>query len=260
MYALSEIFTPAFFMVLAIVFIMLALLVIYIENKTREQNHKMASMLSLVSSLAEEINVLRFNFITFTNNYPGTSKTNTTDSHLENNQSQNQLILVSDDEEEEEDSDDEEEDSDDEDEEEDSDDENNKTIRINISENNEDGDDEPEVIEIGEQKEIKVLKVNNETNLEDANNENIQELEDLENDLADFDSDLESLNELEKSSIDFKSIHISHLEESKTNEEASIDYKKLPIQKLKSIVLEKGLISDANKLKKNDLLKLLGVE
>jgi hypothetical protein len=37
----------------------------------------------------------------------------------------------------------------------------------------------------------------------------------------------------------------------------AMDYKKLSLNKLKSIVLEKGLVSDPSKLKKNELLKLL---
>jgi len=39
-----------------------------------------------------------------------------------------------------------------------------------------------------------------------------------------------------------------------------IDYKKLSLNKLKSVVLEKGLTSDPSKLKKQDLLKLLNAE
>ena len=42
--------------------------------------------------------------------------------------------------------------------------------------------------------------------------------------------------------------------------EESTEYKKLSLQKLKSIVTEKGLATDTSKLKKPDLLKLLGVE
>ena len=38
------------------------------------------------------------------------------------------------------------------------------------------------------------------------------------------------------------------------------DYKKIPLNKLRDLVCEKGLAKDASKLKKNDLLKLLGAE
>ena len=40
----------------------------------------------------------------------------------------------------------------------------------------------------------------------------------------------------------------------------SIDYKKLTLSKLRSIVVEKELVADSSKLKKNELLKLLGAE
>jgi len=66
-------------------------------------------------------------------------------------------------------------------------------------------------------------------------------------------------------SFDLKSIHISsldNLEDSKQQNDAneSVDYKKMSLNKLKSIVVEKNLSSqtDASKLKKNDILKLLG--
>ena len=38
------------------------------------------------------------------------------------------------------------------------------------------------------------------------------------------------------------------------------DYKKLSINKLREIVVEKGIVVDASKLKKNDVLKMLGAE
>lgn len=39
-----------------------------------------------------------------------------------------------------------------------------------------------------------------------------------------------------------------------------IDYKKMSINKLREVAVEKGLVVDASKLKKNDILKLLGAE
>jgi hypothetical protein len=38
------------------------------------------------------------------------------------------------------------------------------------------------------------------------------------------------------------------------------DYKKMSINKLREVVVSKGLIADASKLKKQDILKLLGDE
>jgi hypothetical protein len=39
-----------------------------------------------------------------------------------------------------------------------------------------------------------------------------------------------------------------------------LDYKKLSLNKLRSVVSEKGIVTDASKLKKHELLKLLEVE
>ena len=47
-------------------------------------------------------------------------------------------------------------------------------------------------------------------------------------------------------------------EESKKNIEI-LDYKKLPVKTLRNIVVEKGLVQNANKLSKTALLKLLDV-
>jgi hypothetical protein len=40
----------------------------------------------------------------------------------------------------------------------------------------------------------------------------------------------------------------------------SLDYKKFTITKLRTLVSDKGLAPDVSKLKKNELLKLLGIE
>ena len=61
---------------------------------------------------------------------------------------------------------------------------------------------------------------------------------------------------LDISSSDLKTININ-LEEPNTE---IVDYKKLSLTKLRSIVVEKALSQDSSKLKKNELLKLLGVE
>ena len=53
---LTDLFNPTFFMFLGILILVVALVVVYFESKSREQNHKIASMLSLVSTLAEDMN------------------------------------------------------------------------------------------------------------------------------------------------------------------------------------------------------------
>ena len=57
---LSDIFNPTLLIFLGITLLIIALLIVYFESKMREQNHKISSMLSLVSSLAEETNMIKF--------------------------------------------------------------------------------------------------------------------------------------------------------------------------------------------------------
>ena len=56
MASLTDLFNPTFLMFLGILVLVVALLVVYFESKMRDQNHKIASMLSLVSTLAEDMN------------------------------------------------------------------------------------------------------------------------------------------------------------------------------------------------------------
>ena len=63
MASLTDLFNPQFLMFLGILVLCLALLVVYFESKLRDQNHKISSMLSVVSSLADEVNLLRNSFI-----------------------------------------------------------------------------------------------------------------------------------------------------------------------------------------------------
>ena len=80
-----------------------------------------------------------------------------------------------------------------------------------------------------------------------------------------------SVDEITDFSI-FKTINISSLDESTTNGDnnnsdntnntkvfETSDYKKMSITKLREIISKQG-VSDASKLKKNDILKMLGVE
>jgi hypothetical protein len=295
--SLSDIFNPSFFMCLGILVLLTALIVVYFESKMREQNHKIASMLSLVSSLAEEQNNLRmetYRMITSgqnssANSIPLNNVNNFNSSHFINKNENDELINVSDDDDDdEEDDDSDNEDSDEEDEDSDSDDE------------NDDSDsDENEVIEISEN-DIKILKINIK-NDDEEDNFNIHQIDDLEelgenddestsseideNELDDSSSSDEDLKEehivsnnldnleeskdgdivfeetskLDLNTIDFKQISISGLEKDAIDAE-TMDYKKFSLNKLKSVVVEKGLIKDSSKLKKNELLNLLGVK
>lgn len=59
MASLIDLFNPSFLMFLGILVLVVAGIVVYFESKFREQNHKFSSMLSLISSLAEELNTTK---------------------------------------------------------------------------------------------------------------------------------------------------------------------------------------------------------
>lgn len=266
--SLTDLFNPTFLMFLGILVLVVALLVVYFETKFREQNHKISSMLSLVSALAEEVNGSKMIIHQLTMNHQPQNQQFFEQPNLEKRIVQNDnLILVSDDEEdsdvsEAEDSDEEEDDSD-----------SDAASEVSIDENELDDDDDS-VIELGESNDVKVLKLNinndkddsdsdddlSEASLDDLDNlDDLEDLEDLE-DLDDSSTSSVSIKEEKNDNIksmDLKSINIT-LEETKP--EQPLDYKKIALPKLRSIVTEKGLSSDSSKLKKNELLKLLGVE
>jgi hypothetical protein len=227
---------------LGVLVLVCALLFVYFENKAREQNHKISSMLSLVSSLTEEIHSIRRQM-----QGGGVIKQNTV--HYENvdddvnDDDDDDLVSVSDDDDDEEELDDscvsdDEDDVDDED-----DDDENDIMNTNV-------------IEIGDN--VKILTLLQPIELvsdeEDDNTEfdadDVLDVEEL--DSSDDDKEEQKSTNDDVKIFDLKSIHLE--------ESATIDYKKLSVGKLKTIVAEKGLASDTSKLKKQELLKLLNAE
>jgi hypothetical protein len=260
--SLTDLFNPTFLMFLGILVLVVALLVVYFETKFREQNHKISSMLSLVSSLAEEVNGTKMiiHQLTMNRQPPNTQFFQQQQPNLETRIVQNDnLILVSDDEE---DSDSEEAD--------DSDSDSDAASEVSIDEIDDD-DSDNSVIELANSNDVKVLKLNikddNSESGEELSVDDLDEMDDLSvasleemDDLDDSSTSSESIKEEKNDNIksmDLKSINIT-LEETKP--EQPLDYKKMALPKLRSVVAEKGLSSDSSKLKKNELLKLLGVE
>jgi hypothetical protein len=285
MASLIDLFNPSFFMFLGILVLVVALLVVYFESKMREQNHKISSMLSLVSTLAEDLNGVKMglNHLIMRG---GNDFSQTPNIYKENlgNISNKELIEVSDDEE-------------------DDDIHNDESSGLDLIENNEDdeseGDESEDDESEGDESEdnesehhekdnIKILKLNisdeekinenNDFDLEetidlDSDFEQIDELPEIDNDYVEEVLDLkytsaeenseedDKKEELNITASDFKTISIDLSEEIKTNEE-TIDYKKLQLPKLRNIVVEKGIAtnSEVSKLKKPELLKMLGAE
>ena len=274
MTTLADLFNPTFLMFLGILVLVIALLVVYFESKMREQNHKIASMLSLVSTLAEDMNGLKMgvnHFAIAGGNNPNISIKENLGVFGANN-----LIEVSDDEE----TDDEEE----VDDQEETDDDQETDDEEEVDQEEIELDDEDE-----DEHEVKVIKlqVSNEDvedidSYEEADNLEFDQNEDLDefnisDDIPEIADDyVEEILDLkydekpeENKPKHLEETSIPYTNELKTitidlgdNDDEKIDYKKLQLPKLRSIAIEKGLTtnSEASKLKKPELLKLLGAE
>jgi hypothetical protein len=259
-----DLFNPSFLMFLGVLVLVSALIVVYFESKMREQNHKIASMLSIVSSVAEELNNVK---MTFSMN-GGTINSNNSPNIIELNSSVNNnfetikrmdldiplnLIEVSDDES------DDESDNESDNESDDSDEEENLDLDEDAEDLDEDEDDDVEDLDLGDDAEDLDLDEDDQDFDLDTNVEEF----DLDADAKDeikvlkLDNEIEP-EEIDISNIDLKSIKFDTSLEEKKEPDIS-EYKKLPINKLKSIAIEKGLIDESSKLKKPEILKLLGV-
>jgi hypothetical protein len=270
MASLTDLFNPTFLMFLGILVLVVALVVVYFESKFREQNHKIASMFSIVSTLAEDANGMKMGI----NQLMHYSNTNGGSVQVQQQpfvpyEQNTKLIEVSDDEEEsDDDSEAEDINSDVEDIEEDSesDVEDVEEDDSSLGKYMDDMESEPDSLsesdlEHVEQEKITVFKLKEDGD-ENVEDESIDELasELSDGDLGDIEN-VENLEEIKEEPV----LDVSELKTISINLEEpveKIDYKKLQLPKLKSVVVEKGLAtsSDASKLKKAELLKLLGIE
>ncbi len=244
--SLSDIFTPSVVISLAISVLLIGLLALYVSNKLSEQNHKLNSMFDLVSTLANEVNMVRSKSFHETlphsiggGSLPQAAAPNT--NHLVN------MIDVSDnsvaDDDDDSDGDDSDGDCDDDnesdaDDDEDGDDEDDDKTENSNDDDNDDEDDDDE---------------DSEADLEDA----IVIPETF--DITESHVELTELDEFTLEETTTPSKSEQHESSNVKNLNVVIDYKKASVNKLREIVEQKGLASDTSKLKKPDLLKLLEV-
>lgn len=272
MSTLTPILSIPFLLSLGISLILIGFVGVFFYQKITEQNHKISSMVDLISTMAEELNYIRSRVQSggTVNTLPSGSQP-PTQIPLFNTQPAKSVDLInvsdddddSEDEEEDDDSDesgDDDEESDDSDFEEEEEEEEEENVRvINISES---------LLHSGDVEEIP----SEENNDNDDMNDSSEDEDDLDEDdkssvTSEDDPKVEvvKLNEVMEEPQEFepvldidatllKSIHMTF----PTSE--NIDYKKLSLNKLRQIVSEKNLSTDSSKLKKPELLKLLGVE
>ena len=253
--AMTDIFNLSFFIILGIMVLFVSLLVVYFEAKMRTQNHKMGTMLSLVSTLAEDMNNMKngMNYLAQVNKEQQNvvEQDNTINGGLGNNIKlvKTDLIDVSDNEESEEEVEEE------------------KTYNLNVIDDNEEDTYNiiEEIEELTNEDTIKIVNIKPEIELinVDIPIENVEKTNVTE---MDMEMETETLEEnIIPTMDDLKtiSIHMDGQIDVETNNEENneennemIDYKKLNLPKLRSIATEKG-VEDSTKLKKQELIELL---
>jgi len=212
MASLGDLFNPSFLIFLGILVLVAALLVVYFESKMRDQNHKISSMISLVSTLAEDMNNIKFgmNQLAISSVFNGGSNNqfnnnsmnlheNDNDDNNNNDDNEKKLITVSDDESNS-DSDDSDDDSNADSDDDDEDEVESKSELVIDLNSDIESDKNSEIDEIDDanNNNIKILKLNIKNdlfeNIEENNGvEDLEDLEDLEV-LEDNLSDSESVN------------------------------------------------------------------
>ena len=298
--AISDFISTSFLFSIAIIVILIGGIFAYVSYRMSEQDHKFSSMLGLVSTMADEIHELKNKIVVPVNQHQHqhNEKYNNYEDdeevglkkHSLGGKSIN-LIHVSDDEETSSEYDDEDDESESETDAETDAEEAEDSDAVDSDAVDSDSD--------AEEAEIFDLENNNNSinlNINLGNDINILDLEDMVNEITEITEEADENNTelIDLADVnDIKSIHLAepinmHLDElsaveinndlktisismadigmnindfgDDSTKNKSVDYKKMSLNKLRDVVVEKGIIPDASKLKKNELLKLLGEE
>lgn len=249
--SLSDIFTPSVVISLAISLLLIGLLGLYVNNKMNEQNHKLNTMFDLVSTLANELQMVRSQVPLGMGSpsigggggriYEKPEVANTT--HLVN------MIDVSDNS----DSSGEESDGDtDEGAESDDDSEGDGEGEDASGSNSDDGDGDDEESDGDSDDDVehdvrsdKAIVVSE--SLDDALFEELANLDEI----VLGETNVERIKTPETTPATISSVK---------NLNVVFDYKKASLSKLREIVEQKGLSNDTSKLKKQELLKMLEID
>ena len=213
---------------LGIMLLLVGLLGLYFTQKLNEQNHKISSMLGLVSTMAEELNYMRSRIKSVAAGPTVVSDFRPVGSSL---------IPVSDDEE----SDDDDSSADDSDSE-------------GVS--NSSVEEEPQIksISLADIDETEPAIIIDDVRTLNFNTGLSNEEEKADDDDDDEDDDDSSSTSSDSIQVDsFANLKSISLDDSS----APPDYKNMPLNKLRNVAISKKLVEDASKLKKADILKLL---
>jgi len=275
--AISDLFSTSFLFSIAIIIILIGGMFAYVSYRMGEQDHKLTSMVNLVSILAQDLQFVKSKVNALQHKQNNDSNGDENNLHYQSQiiggEHNSDLISVSDGE-----------DDDEYDEEVDNDDEED-TSEEEYSTNDEEEDDDDDDENIEDSKEhIKLLNLS----LANEDVENDYPIEDLSGDFEPLDTthkdDIKTIHletainfeeteipmpleseqsDLKVSSDDFlnlKNVTITDLGEAEEGQASKSEYKKMSLNKLREVAVSKGVVADASKLKKNEFLKLLGDE
>ena len=272
--AISDLFSTSFLFSIAIIIILIGGIFAYVSYRMAEQDHKLTTMVNLVSILAQDLHVVRSKVVSMQQQdnpnveYP---------SQMMGGQSTSDLISVSDDgdeEEEEEDIDDnttDEEESyssedDNNDDEEELEDSQEQIKLLNLTLANEDVENDSPIEELNcdfeeldtpHKEDIKTIHLETPITFEETE---IPEPLEAESESTDVKISSEDINFITNGSYALKNVTITDLGESEDLHASKSEYKKMSLTKLREVAVSKGVVADASKLKKNEILKMLGDE
>jgi hypothetical protein len=230
---LFDIFSTSFLITIAITMLALCLMFLYFSQKLSEQDHKISSMVDLVTTMAQEIHLLKNTSHTSEVHYPSDLTNNVAPTLVTKH---NELIEVSDD-----------------DETLDSDSNASLASLEDELDDSELDDESLASLEESELNDVNSLNIDEDEHVELEHLEDIDSIQNVNNNVEE-DKDKEEVKEQSLGDLsDLKTISMSD------NNNHDTDYKKMSVDKLRHVVVEKGLVVDASKLKKKDLLKLLGL-
>ena len=228
-----NLFNPQFLLFLALLLLVAGFLLFYMDMKMREQNHKIKAIADLATTIAQSIK--------------GGNNNNNNNNNKELTKENIELITVSDDENDSSSDDDDDTSSDEDDDDDDAKVEQEEPLKLNINIYENDGS-------VSDIKHVFLSQ------------EQLPEIKEEEEEPSDVHEELDLstalLPEAEAEAEPQDPISSSELDGFKIVLSSELDYKKMTITKLRQIVTEKGLVpsSDASKMKKPELLKLLEAE
>jgi hypothetical protein len=222
---IMDLFGSPFIFSLIIIIVLLGVLYSYFNYKLSEQDHKISSMFGLVKSMADEMQFIRR---MKGNNLGETINLEYATQLLPEEDVNEELISVSDTE--------------------------------KYDDENLDVDDDSEIEEDSDFEEDEDLDIDELG--EDTKTIHLEEPIDLNTDFEPLDLNFTQIEESKEQEElkEQEDLDIDVVDPNKINLTKSDNYKKMSLNKLREVIVEKGLVADASKFKKNDILKLLGEE